>query len=169
MSYVDRGKNIQVGSHVRRGLAWELNKQKDNAIGLALSKPEDYLKMRNNIIVSWFQDVGEAGFEANGTPIASVSADQVGPITRKYNDKYKEYLELGYPEDVANQKALESSKREYDERLEELEIRFPGALDAALGTGYKATEYTKGVKNADYYKKKYKAEKERARVISKTT
>jgi hypothetical protein len=109
--------------NLTRNLGWTMKAKTDAGITKALTRPDVFLKERNDHITSLFE---QTDYDKD--------APHVGSVYRVYKQKISEFNKLGYPEKIALEKAQELADVEYNQQLEQYDITFPGAYDIALGT-----------------------------------
>lgn len=99
--------------YLSRNLGWSLNKNRDIKSIAALTDPKQFVIDRQ-------------------TEVDTIVTKKVQPY---FEERLKEFYELGLPDDVSKELALKQASRIYQDQLEMLEIGAPNAYKQAFGLG----------------------------------
>jgi hypothetical protein len=111
-SIANTGDNLR--DYLRRNIGWELTKNRDTNLAIAIQNPAAFLRDSNNDVEKLFMPDGA--------------------ITKVFGSTYDSYIKAGLPGDIAAQYAMKYAKQEYDRHLDLLELISPGAYSRAFSS-----------------------------------
>lgn len=120
-----------VAPYLKTELLVDLRSKQDAATALALSKPEEFMKQRSDLIRSFFD--GATIVDGKITKFEDTDVGK-GEVTKHFFTMYERYKKTGLPEVEARQYALDSARRMFAEEISILELEQPGAYKRAFGS-----------------------------------